>query len=61
MNTKLLTTAEIADLLRVHPVTVRLWARRSVVRALWVGSSWRFVLPDVLEDLAARRAPGRTP
>jgi excisionase family DNA binding protein len=41
-NCPLLTTVEIAFVLKVSPRTVCLWAERSEIPALLVGRQWRF-------------------
>lgn len=49
----LLTTAEVAKLLRVSPRTVRLWAEVSELPALRIGGQWPFrsaVIKGLLAD-----------
>jgi PTS system nitrogen regulatory IIA component len=41
-NYPLLTTREVAFILKVSPRTVRLWAECSEIPALRVGGPWRF-------------------
>ena len=38
----IMTTAEVADYLRVHPATVYKLLRRHDIPAIKVGSDWRF-------------------
>jgi putative molybdopterin biosynthesis protein len=38
----IMTTAEVADYLRVHPATVYKLLRRHNIPAIKVGSDWRF-------------------
>ncbi len=53
---ELVTTEQLSAILKVHPVTVRGWARRQVIRSYWTGSAWRFLVEEVLADLAVRRS-----
>src|SRR6201985_3192084 len=54
-----LTPNEVAELLMVHPVTVRQWAARGLLRSLTTpGGHRRFLLSDV-EEFA--RSRGATP
>jgi len=60
----LLTTAEVAGLLRISPRTVRLWAECSELPALRVGKQWRFRAAEIEKFLAVDcenhpYAPGR--
>ena len=48
----LLTVGEVAASLRVHPETVRTWARDGVLRGSKVGTAWRFHKVDVEAYLA---------
>src|SRR5437764_12693719 len=45
---KLLTVAEAASILRLHPVTVRALAAAGTVPAVKIGRAWRFVEVDLL-------------
>ena len=66
----LLTPAQAAEVLGVHPKTVSRWARTGRIHAVKLGSSWRFD-PDQLQVEPAagapttpsprRRRPPRTP
>jgi len=56
MTDALLTTAEVAELLRVHPKHVYRLLRRGLP-ARRVGSEWRFSRADVLAWSGGRRAP----
>jgi excisionase family DNA binding protein len=47
MMVALLTTAEVAKLLRISARTVRLWAECSELPALRVGSQWRFRVTEI--------------
>lgn len=42
-----LTSAEVAELLRVSTYTVRAWARNGVLPASKLGSDWRFKWADI--------------
>lgn len=39
---RLLTAEEVADVLRVHPTTVRRWAERGEIEAKRLPNGWRF-------------------
>ena len=52
MTEQLFTTDEAAELLKVHPETVRNWIRRGDL-AIRVGRNWRIKRPD-LERIAER-------
>jgi len=49
LKSVLLTTAEVAALLRISPRTVRLWAECSELPALRIGRQWRFRVGDISE------------
>ena len=51
MTEQLFTTDEAAELLKVHPETVRNWIRRGALAAIRVGRSWRIKRVD-LERIA---------
>ena len=53
MTEQLFTTDEAAELLKVHPETVRNWIRRGDLAAIRVGRNWRIKWPD-LERIAER-------
>lgn len=53
MTEQLFTTDEAAELLKVHPETVRNWIRRGDLAAIRVGRNWRIKRPD-LERIAER-------
>jgi excisionase family DNA binding protein len=55
----LLTSREIAQILHVHPETVRRAARRGALPSLQVGRAWRFDVEAVLRALAATPAEPR--
>jgi excisionase family DNA binding protein len=48
MSEKLLTVAEAATTLRLHPVTLRALAAAGGIPAFKLGRAWRFVEVDVL-------------
>ena len=48
MSEKLLTVAEAATTLRLHPVTLRALAAAGTVPAVKIGRAWRFVEVDLL-------------
>jgi len=47
MSKELLTTSEVADLLKVHEVTVRRWVSDGTLKAYKVGRVLRFKTEDV--------------
>lgn len=53
MTEQLFTTDEAAELLKVHPETVRNWIRRGDLVAIKVGRHWRVKRVD-LERIAER-------
>ncbi len=55
-NPDLLTTTEAAAYLRVHPETVRTWARNGVIPAVKFGNrgGFRFTRADLDQFLARR-------
>jgi phage terminase Nu1 subunit (DNA packaging protein) len=58
----LLTTAELADALKVNERTVRRWRNeRTGPPVLWAGGHARYRWRDVLEWLERRRAPEDEP
>jgi excisionase family DNA binding protein len=54
-NCPLLTTVEIAFVLKVSPRTVCLWAERSEIPALRVGRQWRFRRDELTGGLNGAR------
>jgi excisionase family DNA binding protein len=60
MTEQLFTTDEAAELLKVHPETVRNWIRSGALAAIKVGRHWRVKRVD-LERIAERGTvePGR--
>ncbi len=56
-NLDLLTTAEAAAYLRVHPETIRGWVRKGVIPAVKFGNrgGFRFMREDLDRFLASRR------
>ena len=56
-NPDLLTTAEAAAYLRVHPETIRGWVRKGVIPAVKFGNrgGFRFLRADLDHFLASRR------
>ena len=57
-NPDLLTTTEAAAYLRVHPETIRTWARTGVIPAVKFGNrgGFRFSRADLDRFLAGRRS-----
>lgn len=51
-NPELLTTSEVAEVLRVSPGSVRLWIRQKKLPALKVGRQSRVTLADLMIFLA---------
>ncbi len=49
----LMTTEQIAELVQVHPTTLRDWSREGRIRHFRFGRVLRFRLDEVLEDLAS--------
>jgi excisionase family DNA binding protein len=49
ITSRMLTVAEVADLLHVHPNTIRLWSKMGVLRAYRIGKrrDYRFNMADV--------------
>jgi excisionase family DNA binding protein len=43
----LLTVDEVAAILKIHPVTLRNWARALKIRAINTGSHWKFEETDL--------------
>lgn len=58
-STNLLTTVEVAELLRVHRQTIIRWAQDGTIPAIRVGRDWRFRRSDV-EQLLTPVTPGET-
>ena len=56
-NPDLLTTAEAAAYLRVHPETIRTWARKGVIPAVKFGNrgGFRFTRQDLDRFVEGRR------
>ena len=54
---KLMTAAEIAPVFRVHPSTVKAWARSGRIRGYKTGREWMFLLAEVMEDLRNVKEP----
>lgn len=52
---EVLTTAEVAELLRLRPSTVDDYARRGVIPSLVIGRHRRFIRADVLDVLRQLR------
>ena len=55
-----LTTDEVADWLRVHPLTIYRLARLRGIPAFRVGRNWRFVAKDIELWLEQITVMGRT-
>lgn len=51
---RLLTAAELAGILRMHPVSIRRLALAGKIPALHIGRSVRFRIADVLEAIESR-------
>ncbi|MBW3637986.1 MAG: helix-turn-helix domain-containing protein [Armatimonadetes bacterium] len=47
MESKILTTGETADMLRVTKLTVRKWANEGRLKGMRAGKSWRFNPEDI--------------
>jgi len=54
---ELLTAAEIARVFRVHPSTVKAWARSERIHGYKTGREWMFLLEEVLDDLRNTKKP----
>ena len=57
---KILTVREVAEIIKVKPITVREMFRQKRLRAFKVGKSWRTTESMLEEDVAAL-AEGRSP
>lgn len=55
---RILTLKQVADLLKVHPNTVRTHAMRGTIPAAKVGRDWRFVEEDLVAWIRARYPEG---
>jgi excisionase family DNA binding protein len=55
---KLLTVAQVADQLQVHPETVRVWIRTGELEAMDIGGEYRISRAD-LNDFIQRRKTGK--
>lgn len=55
---KLLTVAQVAEQLQVHPETVRVWIRTGELDAMDIGGEYRISRSD-LNDFIQRRKTGR--
>lgn len=51
--TELLTVKEAAQILKVHPKTLRVWIREGVISAFKVGQGWRITGKTIAEFLEA--------
>ncbi len=60
-NNEVLTSAEVADLLKVHLSSVRRWSRTGKLKGyrLGKGGDWRFLRRDVLAFLYSYSNVGR--
>jgi excisionase family DNA binding protein len=54
-RTGLLGIAEISELLRFHPVTIRDWSRLGRIPAVRIAGQWRFDPLEVAAWVEARR------
>jgi excisionase family DNA binding protein len=55
---KLLTVAQVAEQLQVHPETVRVWIRSGELDAMDIGGEYRISRSD-LNDFIQRRKTGK--
>ena len=55
---KLLTVAQVAEQLQVHPETVRVWIRTGELEAMDIGGEYRISRAD-LNDFIQRRKTGK--
>jgi excisionase family DNA binding protein len=55
---KLLTVAQVAEQLQVHPETVRVWIRTGELDAMDIGGEYRISRAD-LNDFIQRRKTGK--
>ena len=46
-NSRIMTVAELADYLRVHPTTIYRQLKRRQLPAFKVGSDWRFTVESI--------------
>jgi excisionase family DNA binding protein len=54
-DSALLTVEEVAQLLKVHENTVRIWLRSSQLAGIRLGREWRITRADLDRFLADRR------
>ena len=58
MTRPILTLAEVAELLQVHPNTVRKLVKTGVIPAAKVAKAWMFVADDVVQAIRSKYAGG---
>lgn len=56
-TTRLMTVNELADVLRIHHVSVRRFVADGTLPAIRIGGAIRFSLPDVMAALENRGGP----
>ena len=56
---RLLTVAEVAEYLRVHPNTVRQWSNNGILKAVRIGNrrDRRFQINDIIQFLSNGNGP----
>ena len=54
-NDEILTTRQVAKLLKIHPVTVRKLAQRGEIPGWRVGKSWRFSKSELTNHFLRKR------
>jgi excisionase family DNA binding protein len=54
-NNEILTTRQVAKLLKIHPVTVRKLAQRGEIPGWRVGKSWRFSKSELIKHFLRKR------
>ena len=61
MEEKVLTLEEVAELLRVHPITIYRLLRERRIPAFKIGSEWRFNRESIEKWISRREADNPPP
>lgn len=54
---QMLTPAQVAERLQIHPETILRWIRAGRLRAARLGGQWRIDVDDLAAFVAARKTP----